>query len=193
VPDDTKPAAARNCPYCQAELAPAADSCWLCHRDLATGATDEQPALPVAVPPPELAGNYSLSSLMLFVTLSAVMLGVITITRGLGVPLAVVAFVVWVRTATTVGQLRNRGKAVTTAQKIQMFLASFGIAVVTLLLVAVAGCAALCSACFAVFASGEKDMWPWAIGLGMLAVVAVFVTIRVMSFGRRQRQRQLGE
>jgi hypothetical protein len=193
VPDDTTTAAARNCPYCHAELAPAAGSCWLCHRDLATGATADQPSLPVAVPPPELAGSFSLSSLMLFVTLAAVLLGVITITRGLGVPLAVVAFVVWVRTATTVEQLRQRGKAVTVGQKIRMFLASFGMAVVTLLLVAVAGCAALCSACFAMFATGEKDMWPWAIGLGVLAVAAAFAAIKRLAYGRRRHERQLSD
>lgn len=193
MPDDAKPAAARNCPYCNAELTSAEDSCWLCHRDLATGATIDPPSLPAVVPPPELAGGYSLASLMLFVTLAAVVMGVITIAPGLGVPLAVVAFVVWVRTATTVEELRKRGKAKTAGEKTLMFLASFGMAVATLFLIAVAGCAALCSACFAIFAPSETGMWPWAIGLGMLAVAAAFATIRMLAYGRRRHERQLGD
>ena len=83
------------------QVAPGATRCWLCEGVAEPVAIDDAAAPPAAsqVVPPERVGSYSLASLLMFITLVSVVLGVSTIALGIGIPLGVVLLVVWLRTA----------------------------------------------------------------------------------------------
>ncbi len=112
-----------HCPHCDAALPVNAKSCWLCLSPL--NATDFMAgaARPPA-PPSETPPNYSMSSLMMFVTLLCVVLGVLTIARGLGVIVAFIAFIAWLRTAVNVQRRSANNEILTTGDKVLMFFRS---------------------------------------------------------------------
>jgi hypothetical protein len=82
-------------------------------------------------------------------TLVCVVLGVSTIAPGIGVPLAVLLFAAWLRTAAVARHRLARGLSLTKPERIQLFLASFGVTVSLIGVVFVAGMAAFWAACFA--------------------------------------------
>ncbi|HEX3600340.1 MAG TPA: hypothetical protein VHU84_09380 [Lacipirellulaceae bacterium] len=75
-------------------------------------------------PQTETSPNYSMSSLMMFVTLICVVLGVLTFARGLGVVIAFVAFVAWLRTAVNVRKRFANNEMLTTSDKLLIFFRS---------------------------------------------------------------------
>ena len=58
------------------------------------------------------AGGFSLASLMMFVTLVSVVLGVSTIAPGIGIPLGLIVLVVWLRTAAVARRRHQDRKSV---------------------------------------------------------------------------------
>jgi len=171
-----------NCPLCGATLSPNAASCWLCHAAVVPGRTPD--ATPRSVSPsvrarPERLGGYSLATMMLFVTLIAVVVGLATIHAGVGIPLGVMLLVAWWRTA-AVSRYRYRSDdSLTRAQQIQVFLSSFGLAIALIVMVGVGICVALGALCFGLIAvaggagSGPGDQ----IGSFAICVLAFFAAI----------------
>jgi hypothetical protein len=123
---------------------------------------------------------------MMFVTLVCVVLGVSSLWPGLAVPLGVVALVVWLRTVHQVRQRARLGETLSTMQKIQMFLSSFGVTLVVLGLVVVTGFAALVSVCATFLSVGMAEAVPYAI-VGALVFVVGVVGLRAIfkSINRR--------
>jgi len=91
---------------------------------------------------------------MMFVTLVCVILGVISIAPGLGVPLAFIAFVAWLRTVVRVQLQLKKQPELTTAGKVLMFFQSVAVTMVVLFLVVLAGAAALFIICIVNLSSG---------------------------------------
>jgi hypothetical protein len=141
----------------------------------------QTPAVPVLESHREAAestAGFSLASLMLFITLLCVVLGVSTIAPGVGVPLGVILLVVWVRTVNVSQQRRGHGKPMTRLEKVHFFLSAAGFAFATLVLVAVAGGAALFTVCLTLCATMEPSndqstMILYAIGTAIVTVVAI--------------------
>jgi hypothetical protein len=71
------------CAHCGAALDPADKTCWLCRTPVGEPVADASTLAPKPPLPPLMSSNYSLASLMLFITLVAVVLGVATQWPGL--------------------------------------------------------------------------------------------------------------
>src|SRR5947209_19328352 len=112
-----------NCPECGAPLAAGAEKCWLCaikhERPIGADrapAAESPPEPPVAAsldasPPPgdtSLNRTFSLSSLFLWTTLLAVILGVVRIAPGLGIGLAILSLPAALFTVAAVGRCKRR-------------------------------------------------------------------------------------
>lgn len=142
------------CPECGAGSHANAKFCWLCGRVL-----PGSPFAPGAAPAPaqaRAAWQFGLSTLLLFVTLAAVLLGVFVMSPGLGVLLAVLIAPPVVRTCTLAARAEARGRPLSDAEKGRAFARSLGVTAAVLgsvVAVAVVGVVvlgiALFLACFA--------------------------------------------
>lgn len=122
----------------------------------------------------------------MLMTLICVVLGVATLWPGLGAPLGVLSFIIWLRTANVVKERSNQGETLTSAERIGIFLSSLGTTVVILILIGVTGAAALCTVCATMFSvAGEKDAVPFMIGGAIAAVVCILVLRAIFRFINR--------
>lgn len=156
MPRDTATSNALRCPRCGAPVAVGELECWLCGLRSPTSEIHSRQKSFSAFAASQLSASanyFSPTSLMLFMTLACVVLGVITIAPGWGIPLGCVAFFAWVRTIQMVNRHAEAGATVTTGQKVELFVSSLASAVAStllvLLMIAVAGTVALFAACFA--------------------------------------------
>jgi hypothetical protein len=135
------PKSAENCPDCGAPLVGGAKECWLC-RSKRTGS-------PASLPPADLRSvpnvenpyaspglpadwhlnrTFSLSTMFLWTTLLAVVMGVATFAPGLAIALAVISFPAALRTIGTVARRTQlRGVSLSVPEKIEAFVASLGV------------------------------------------------------------------
>jgi hypothetical protein len=74
-------------------------------------------------------GTFSLASLMMFVTLACVLLGVCTIAPGVGIPLAIVAPLAFVRTAILIQRRTTLGHRPHAVERAILFAASMGVVI----------------------------------------------------------------
>ena len=178
------------CSHCGAKLEPADTVCWLCLTPLGQPVANPRGAKARAAEVRPLAtGNYSLASLMMFVTLVAVNLGIITQWPGIGVPMAIISFVIWSRTVNVVRQRATEGVEVSPLQKMLIFMSSFTMTVVVLVLIIVTGGAALGAACAAMFATADAAALPWLIGFGTLAIGGILSLIYIFRAINRRNAR----
>jgi hypothetical protein len=182
-----------HCARCGAELPAGAAVCWLCNAPV--GATSDSNRLaPVRLTPAresaltQPGGGFSLASLMMFVTLVCVVLGVFTIAPGLGVPLSVVAFVTWLRTVSVVKWRASTGTSLSSAEIILIFVRSVAFTLLILVLVGVAAVAAFAAACFGVINAAEPG--PEITGLLVVSVVVLVAAIfGLIAASRSERRR----
>jgi hypothetical protein len=175
-----------HCPQCSALLSTGKARCWLCGADVSAVDLGQTTAELARTPYGEVAtstAGFSLASLMMFITLLCVVLGVSTIAPGVGVPLGLILLVVWARTVNVVQQRQKRGLPMTRLEKLQFFISTAGFALATLVLVGVAGGAALFTVCLTLCATMETGdqsiMILYAIGTAIITVVAI-VGIRLL-------------
>lgn len=111
------------CQECGAELALGDLECWLCHgpRVIDAEIVSEPPAAG------QLPLQFSLETLLLVVTLSAVCLGALVAAPGLGVLLLIVAIPALVRTCLTGMTAKQQHAKLTAKDKVLAFLASAAI------------------------------------------------------------------
>ena len=196
---------ARLCPACGAELLSGASRCWLCHADVEPAADGEGrfsgPGTPGQTALSEPAGGFSLASLMMFVTLAAVVMGVSSIAPGVGIPLGIVLLVVWLRTTLVAKHRRAHGQVVTREEKLHLFLASFGATLAMLTVTCIAGCGAFIAACFACMgtwaALGGDTIGVELIAWTVFGLVALAIGVPVLRWIakiiRRRWRRDVGE
>jgi hypothetical protein len=197
---DDQSAGTVKCPTCGVSLQSTSTRCWLCGADISLTEHGEDrfsgPGL--AAPTPELAQNFSLASLMMFVTLFAVMLGTITIAPGVGIPLAIVAFFAWLNTVAAVRRRAAKGLELTATDKILLFTRKF-VSIVTLLsLLAVASGAALLAAAYTSCALdpqwAHKDPYvAYAFAAAFVTVLALFAFVMLIRYMLRRRRRERSE
>src|SRR5262245_58847993 len=92
------PSPAARCPECGAELAAGQTQCWLCRGTPGGEAKSEPARLPRSAAAENASAQFSLSSLMLVMTLIAVCLGLLKVSPGYGILLIIVATPALVRT-----------------------------------------------------------------------------------------------
>jgi hypothetical protein len=187
------PASARRCSACHAVLPRNAKQCWLCGAsisdELAIGASQNAFGR-FSVPPDGAHASFSLATLMLYMTLAAIVCGVFSIAPGAGAALALVLIPVLAHSTIQARKERELGHLVPASEKIAIFLTSFVIVVVA----GVAASVAFGITCFAGFWGGAaagsavSGGYGWigfgfvvGIGLGCLAGVYVgyFVIVTI--------------
>ena len=168
---EPQPNEERTCPECGAALAPGASSCWLCR---GTGQPDVQapgPSSPFAER--RAAFQFSLATLMLTVTLVAVILGAFRVAPGAGIVLVIIVTPAWLRTCLSVARRKARGRPMTPAEKLGGFAGSVGVVVI----VGVAAGIAFYATCWAGFFGGAavSSLWArgydsigWGLGTGVI-------------------------
>src|SRR6476620_9023764 len=103
----------RLCPHCHAGLRANAVRCWLCGANVRADGETIAVTTPLATSRPDVVaeqlGGFSLASLMMFMTLVCVVLGVTSLWPGIGIPMGVVFFVAWLRTTAATRQRAAHG------------------------------------------------------------------------------------
>jgi hypothetical protein len=172
------------CPACGAANDLGARSCWLCFAPLGM---DRPPATASELNRQDsLVGSssgFSLASLMMLFTLTAVVLGVSSQWPGLGIPLGLISFFVWLRTVSVVRYRVAAGEAVSSVQKLQLFMSSLIGTVGVIILVAISGIAALATACAVIIAAidpREPVVVLVAVAAGVVTVLCIFLLRRIL-------------
>jgi len=186
----------RRCPGCGALIPPEAKKCWLCHgrpddAEEASGSTFVPPdpvaatgELPVVQSEYQARFQFSLGSMMLLVTLTAVILGVFATVPGLGVALAILAAPALIRTAVLASRRQSTGHPMEVQAKLSVFIGT--LALVAVIVAAAVG--AFVATCFPIGLAGfsaESEflfVFAWVAGL----VVAILVIYGLIRAFRRQ-------
>ncbi len=173
------------CGACGAENASPRGACWLCGVALRETAGEGEnfyaPPRPTAE---DLAPSFSLSTLLLVMTLIALCLGVGAIAPGIAVVLVILSVPALVRTSGILHRRQRAGQPPTLETKLRLFLASFGIVTAIGAASAIGFFAVCLGGGFGVMALGDTagaglDVIPLAfltgIGGGLAAGILVLV------------------
>jgi hypothetical protein len=190
------------CPECGAAFAPVGRQCWLCGWKVgdpirtvraAKGAERDNPYASPPAPARQLHWTFRLSTLFLWTLLVAVVMGVVRIGPGLGIPLAIFCVPAALQAIrTTSRQERKTGKPVTTLEKIGFFLKAF----VMSIMIASVGAIALISALFVICmaAVGAANVLPNSqteaaiiAGCIVFILIVVLITVVIMQVRRSSK------
>ena len=198
MPPDS-PSTEQLCHACQARLRTGDDKCWLCGTPVGSAGEPTavaKPATGVALPRRERAAtNFSLATLMMFMTLVAVVCGLIGIAPGIGIALAAILMPVLAHTVLSVRGEESQGHQVKASDQIAIFFGSLGLVVVAGVAASIAFGVTCFGGFFAGMATGEalgvdgydRIGWGAVVGLGLGAIAAVFVGFRAMIGLSRRR------
>lgn len=171
----------RVCEHCGAPLPPDADTCPLClgHRD---------PAMPTGESPFDQTEShapvqFSLASMMLWMTLAAVVLGAFSVFYPLGVVLLILAMPAAIRTAILSSQRGVAGRPLDMQTKAKVFLGTMGL----LAAIAISVVGAFVATCFPLGVAGFGAQSGFLIGFALLAGIgaAIFVLWVLVRKSRR--------
>ena len=183
------------CPKCSAQQPLGTDLCWLCGAEVPVDGGAEVVVDPVAVAPQRF--SFSLSTLLLLITLASVCMGLLAVAPGLGVPMCVLLVPVLVRTAMVVRRREAAGLPVSRVEKIGLAASSFGVASVLAIVVSAAAFAGFCGVCLLMVSAdgryGGPGMFAWGVGMCFIAALAVWISIGVLKWIRRRYRRDVGE
>lgn len=129
----------RYCPECGAEVRPDAVLCWCCrHSLLQKASTASQRASAVAIDEsvPHIHERtkfqFTLASIMLLVTFTAVLMSIYTMAPGLGIALMILSAPALVRTIVVAMRKGSRGQPLSFGEKAGIFLAWIGVGLVVI-------------------------------------------------------------
>ena len=186
------------CDMCGASLRQGVTRCWLCGRGVVTGEVtiDQNPyASPVAVEAENLHG-FSLASLLLFMTLISIVAGVFSIWPGIGVVLAIVVFIPFMRTAVLVKARSARGRATSWTDRFALAGLSAAVVLAMTVVTGVASVVAFFVACWVAFAAsglagtaGEQFALP--IFFGGLILSAIGLIFGLFRWARYRWRRDI--
>lgn len=167
----SEPTDLRACAACGAANDQGRKTCWLCGGNLdpvnggsspfAAGADVSSPIVE-----PRAAYQFGISTLLLIMTLFAVLCGVLSMSPGLGVVLAIVATPALVRTGITAVRRKVRGRPMTVPEKLGAFAGSLGVVVI----IGVGAGVAFYATCWAGFFGGAATISLWDRGYTALFV-----------------------
>jgi hypothetical protein len=182
-----------HCHACQARLHPGAEKCWLCGALVTADAGDSVANVSAALPPttaPRPATSFSLATLMLFVTLVAIVCGVFYLAPGLGAIMGLVLLPVMTHTVISVRRVESLGATLGTQDQIAMFFGSLSLVVAAGVAAAIAFGVTCAGGFFAGAAAGESlgakgyDSLGWGMagGLGLGAIGGGYVGYRAIVY-----------
>lgn len=181
------------CPQCGAQQPGETNACWLCGAEIAAAGIASASSDPVQTAPERF--SFSLSTLLLLMTLASVCFGLLAVAPGLGVPMCVLLVPVLVRTAKVVRRREAAGLPVSHAERVSLMLSSFGVATVLAVVVSASAFAGFCGVCLLAISPGQYG-GPWILlwGFGMCAVAAfaVWLVVLVVKWVRRRYRRDIG-
>jgi len=174
----------RICPQCGAKQLGAAEKCWLCTGGLAGVA--QGPATPDRF-------SFSLSTLMLIITLASVCLGLLAVEPGLGVFVCVILMPVFIRTAIVLRKREAQGMDVPPSAKISLFVASFFTALVVAMVVQGAAFGTFCLVCLTTYSAagdrGELETYMIIVSFLVAGGVTLLIAWPLGIWIRRRYQR----
>lgn len=186
---------AMECPYCGAKQAYAGTPCWLCGNKNPMMSDSPRATGPLPSDPAKL--SFSLSTLLLIVTLASVTFGILAVNPGLGVFACVILAPVIVRTVMVVRRREQRGVEVRPVEKIGLFLASFGVATILAVVVSTAAFASFCGVCLMMVSMDRQYGGSQAVFVGILvcalALGLVLMSVRILKWIRERYRRDIGE
>jgi hypothetical protein len=168
------------CPRCEKLIAIGQETCPVCNTPL-----DMEPVgvVPIERLPtlPERPLQFGISSMLLIVTLTAVVLSMGAVHPGLGIAGAILAVPALVRACVLANPARHGGRPLSAGKKLTLFLASVAVVAVVI----GAGGAAFFFTCLVVAAPGAMSRSSdgsvfFCFGLLLGAVAAMFTTIAVI-------------
>ena len=172
------------------------NTCWLCGEKMSTLDGSVPPSIDSVRTAPERF-SFSLSTLLLLMTLAAVCFGLLAEAPGLGVPMCVLLVPVLIRTAKVVRRREAAGLPVSRTEKISLAATSFGVATVVAAVVAVAAFCSFCGVCLLAASAdssyGGPGMFLWGLGVCAVAAWTIWLVVRADKWVRRRYQRDIGE
>lgn len=184
------------CPHCEAKQLGPSETCWLCHQPLADEPTTAMPP-PTVLQSREPEGmTFSLATMFLIVTLVSVGMGLLVALPGLGVLACIVMVPVLVRTMRVVRHREARGQDVRPAEKVLLFVTSYSVASVLMIVVCVSAFCSFCGVCLTLFSLGSSsrgDTLAWGLGMCAVAAVGLMLMIKMIGWIRRRYRRDIGE
>jgi hypothetical protein len=133
-----------SCPECGAALAPDSRDCWLCHARQSTPSLETKTAQRTALRP----WQFSLQSLIVAITMTAVWLGLIVTEPGLGIVVTLLAAPALIRMLFPTHYQRASGTPTTPSEKLMSGAVSTVAALAAVVATLTAGAMALVAACF---------------------------------------------
>jgi hypothetical protein len=179
------------CHACHAQLKIGDDRCWLCGAAVTTEVAAAAVTEPVAARPPSIGSpvaSFSMATLMMFVTLVAVVCGVFSIAPGVGAALALVLLPVLAHTAIAARREEATGHSLRPGERITLFFASLGLVVVSGVAASIAFGVTCVGGFFGGAALGEamgakgydSIGWGAVVGIGFGAIGGAFVGYRAL-------------
>jgi hypothetical protein len=179
-----------HCHDCKAQLQIGDEQCWLCGAKVTSvpGAATVRKSAVARPTPGGPVASFSMATLMMFVTLVAIVCGLFSIAPGVGVALALVLLPVLAHTAIAANREETSGHSLRPGERIMLFFASLGLIVMA----GVAASIAFGVTCFAGFvggaalggtlgAKGEASIgWGAVFGIGFGAIAGAFVGYRAL-------------
>lgn len=180
-PPANLPTAASTCAICGARLSPDAPECWLCQAPvsptLTSGQANRTPsATTLADSPADVEGGLSTSSLVMFVTLAVVVVGVFTIAPGIAIPLSIIAFIAWGRTASKTNWYAPADAKPPSHVVVLTFIRSVLMLIFVICLVAVAAFALFFAMCLVAFSNASNP-----VALEFFAGAALIIAVAVVA------------
>jgi len=185
----------RTCIKCGAQQSREMRTCWLCGALTTLNSHKPRAVNPVRPAPDRF--SFSLSTLLLLMTLAAVCFGLLAEAPGLGVPLCVLLVPVLVRTAKVVRRREAAGVTVSRAEKIGLMATSLGVATVVAVVVAVAAFCSFCGVCLLLVSAdnsyGGAGTFLWGLGICAVAGLSIWLLKVLDKWIRRRYRRDIGE
>jgi hypothetical protein len=180
------------CPACNAKLLPGEATCWLC--DAAVTAGDDAPASTpqsaAPLPPTTLrpATSFSLSTLLMFMTLVAVVCGVFSIAPGVGAVMAIVLLPVLAHTAISARREAAMGYNLGAGDRVMLFFSSLALIAATGIAASIAFGISCTAGFWASTAAGDvlgargldSLDWGFYVGATLGTIAAAYVGYKVM-------------
>ena len=183
------------CPKCGAEQPGPALKCWLCENPLDL-TSHLEPSIKRPPAPVERRFSFALSTLMLVMTLASVAMGLLVAVPGLGILACILMVPVFVRTTRVVRHREKAGQAVAPAEKVALFLTSFGVASVLSVVVGVSAFCSFCGVCLVMFGMGarsESGLLTVGVAMCFAAVVGLLAIGAMVRWIRRRYRRDIGQ
>lgn len=192
------------CPQCGAAVRSDESTCWLCGAALvASKVLTPEPG--VLAPPgrestPHRAFSFSLSTMLLVMTLVAVCLGLLAVAPGIGILVGILLAPVLVRTTMVVKRRERTGRPVSSLEQAGLIATSLVVAHVMVAVVATASIGTFCGTCLGLaavtpgFNYRQHDIHAMALLSGALALAVTLLSLRwIWRWMRRRYRRDVGD